>query len=138
METHPKAAVQLFVADGVGDELGDPAGGVHAHAGRAEDEVDVARVQLFARCVQQEKKKLISKIEFMSLCTAGRKKLISKTELMSLCTAGRKREKKLISKMELMSLCTAGKKLISKMDLMSLCTAGKKLISKLQLEYSSP
>ena len=52
METYPKAAVQLFVADGVGDELGDPAGGVHAHAGRAEDEVDVARVQLFARCVQ--------------------------------------------------------------------------------------
>ena len=74
METYPKAAVQLFVADGVGDELGDPAGGVHAHAGRAEDEVDVARVQLFARCVQQggKKKKFISKMELMSLCTAGK------------------------------------------------------------------
>ena len=42
-----------------------------------------------------------------------KKKLISKMELMSLCTAG----KKLISKMELMSLCTAGKKLISKLQL---------------------
>ena len=70
-ETDPKAAVQLFVADGVGDELGHPAGGVHAHAGRAEDEVDVAWIQLCARCVQQGEKRLVSTMELMSLCTAG-------------------------------------------------------------------
>ena len=55
-KTDLKAAVQLLVADGVRDELGHPAGGIHPEAGRAEDEVDVTRVQLPARCAQEQNK----------------------------------------------------------------------------------
>ena len=57
--TDLEAAVQFLVTDGVGDELSDPTGRVYSQAGRAEDEVDVARVEFSARCTQPKTRSLI-------------------------------------------------------------------------------